>query len=261
MKAYTKLAAGVALALGVSAAAQADTIAGLYIGGQIWDIKSEAAFANPGNAQTSLNIKDELGGSVWAKLEHPVPLVPNVMVRYNQMDSKGDTELGSDFEFNDVTFAAGSSLNSDLKLTHADIVLYYELLDMDTAWFDLGLNFKTGNYKATMTGTADIGAGDPVTQSTTVKYSGVVPTVYAAAGAKFPFTGIGVFADVSGVSYSGTKLYDAQAGLSWSFIDNVAVEAQVQLGYRIFDLRSDDFDGVDAETTFKGAFAGVQFHF
>lgn len=145
----------------------------------------------------------------------------------------------------------------DAKLDHVDAVLYYELLDNDLVSLDLGLNIKVGDFELTGVGEDPSGAAISASGS----YSGPIPLLYAAGEIGLPLTGLGLFGEVSGLAYSGNQFYDAQAGLGYNVLDNPAIVLTAQLGYRIFKLKAEDLDDINADIQFDGAFAGLVAHF
>ena len=235
--------------------ASADTLAGVYVGGQIWRTSTDASVGNEGT-NASFTVDDESRGSVWVAFEHPVPVLPNLKLRYNRLDMDGFTRLTQNVVIGDEVFEAGADVTLKSDLDHLDVIFYYEVLDLDTAWLDVGINAKVGDFKIEATGVSET-----ETYYADGSYNGAVPLLYAAGGVGLPFTGLGVFGELSGIAYSGNHLYDGQAGISWTFIDNVAIDVTAQLGYRVFKLKGDDLDDINAEIEFNGGFLGLQAHF
>jgi hypothetical protein len=56
-------------------------------------------------------------------------------------------------------------------------------------------------------------------------------------------------------------LYDYQVGVNYLFIDNLAVEVGVTLGYRALSLQLEDLDNLYTDMDFKGAYLGLNVHF
>ena len=243
-------------ALLTATAAQADTLGGIYVGAQYWDLASDGTI-NDDNASADFDLGDDAKGSVWIAIEHPIPLLPNFKARYNQLDGEGVATLNGAITIDGVTFADDTEMALDAKLDHVDAVLYYELLDNDLVSLDLGLNIKVGDFE--LTGVGEDPDGNGVTQSGS--YSGPIPLLYAAGEIGLPLTGLGLFGEVSGLAYSGNQFYDAQAGLGYNFLDNPAIVLTGQLGYRIFKLKAEDLDDINADIQFDGAFAGLVAHF
>ena len=132
------------LALGAissSAHSHADTLLGLYAGGQMWAMETEGAFAS-NNDLATFNYDDERNGSYYLAVEHFVPLIPNVKVIQTSMDTNGATNLSGEFNFGGQDYAINTSLRTDLSLTTTDYILYYEILDNDVVSIDVGINEK-----------------------------------------------------------------------------------------------------------------------
>jgi outer membrane protein len=252
-KTVLTLAMGALLASG---AAQADFVGGIYVGAQYWDMASDGVLKGD-NASTSFDLGDGGKGSVWVALEHPIPLLPNLKVRYNQLDGEGSATLNGDINIDGNIFAASSNMALDAELNHADLVLYYELLDNALVSLDVGVNVKVGDFKISATGFDANGAAI----SYEGKHSGPVPMLYASGIVGLPLTGLSAFAEVSGLAYSGNQAYDAQIGIGYDIIDNLLIDLTAQVGYRAFKLKSDDFDDIDADIDFDGAFVGLVAHF
>lgn len=233
--------------------AQADTLLGLYMGAQAWNMDSEGGFANVATL-TEFDYSGETLGSYYLAFEHPVPLVPNAKVIHTEMDTSGNTTLSQDFVFAGDLFASGSVANTDIELSHTDYILYYELFDNDLISFDLGLN---GKYVDGTLMVTDAGDATRVGQQA---FSGVVPMLYTRLAVGLPFTGLGAYVEGSYLSFDHT-IYDYQAAVTYSFIESLAVDMTLQLGYRAMLLELDDLDGIYSDMEFNGAFAGLEIHF
>lgn len=251
------------------AAAQADTVAGVYVGGHYWwmdsDAYAEAANGLGGTTRADFDFGSEGQGSLWLAVEHPIPALPNLMVRYNQLGGKDVTTLAGDIEIDGKLYQAGSELVLDARLDHLDFVLYYELLDNDLVELDLGLNIKWGDFElrgsGIIEGADSEGNSESISANYSIGYSGVLPLLYAAGKVAIPTTGISLFGEVSGLAYQDHKLYDAQIGIGYDIIDNPLLVLTGQLGYRVFKAKSDDLDDIAAELNFDGAFMGLVAHF
>ncbi|MEO2267940.1 TIGR04219 family outer membrane beta-barrel protein [Pseudoalteromonas sp. YIC-656] len=250
MKKYL-LAAAVSLAT-VAPVAQADTLLGLYIGAEGWQAEPEGSFGNNGYEQQKFNFEDETLTSYYAALEHPIPLVPNVKIRYTEMDIKGMTTLNQTFEFQGVDFAVGSNISTQTDLSHTDYVLYYEILDNGAISIDLGLAAKQFD--------GDFYVADS-NSAVTADVSGFVPLAYARGEVGLPFTGLSVFAEGSMFALDDSSVHDYQLGVQWEFIDNLAVDVAVRAGYRSMLIELDDIDDINTDLDVSGPFAGLQVHF
>ena len=240
--------------LAVLPAAQADTLLGVYVGAQGWDMDTNGGFANDASL-TEFDFDKETKSSFYIALEHPVPFVPNVKVRRTAMDTGGDVVLNSTFTFNGEIFSASTPLVTEVDLTATDFILYYELFDNDLISFDFGLNGKH------VDGTIFVADANDATNSAEESFSGVVPMVYSRLQIGLPLTGLGVYAEGSYLSIDDNTLSDYELALTYEFVDNLAVDMSVQLGYRETSLELDDLDDIYSDLQFKGVFLGLEAHF
>ncbi len=98
----TVLAGSLAILTCVSA--QADTLLGLYIGGQAWSNQVSGSFGEGEIDQAAFDFDGEYQGSFFIALEHPVPLIPNVKVASTTLDTVGRTQLSESFIFANNTY-------------------------------------------------------------------------------------------------------------------------------------------------------------
>ncbi|NTS76775.1 TIGR04219 family outer membrane beta-barrel protein [Catenovulum sp. SM1970] len=257
MKITSMAKAGLLASALAGSVAQADTIYGLYLGAQGWNVGPEGSFESDQNSLTptsaDFSYDDETATSFYIALEHPVPLLPNIKFRNNDMDISGSVK--GTLNFDGVTFTDTAATSGDL--TNSDYILYYEVLDNGVVSLDLGINGKHIDGELTVQG-KDI-AGNPI--SGTEAFDGVVPMAYASAEIGLPFTGLAVFGDFSYASYDGHTLADYQIGVEYELIDNIAFDISVHAGYRAFELELDDLDGINSDLDATGVFGGVQLHF
>lgn len=168
-------------------------------------------------------------------IEHPIPLIPNAKIRYVNLKSQTEKEL------------AGQPVY-DLNIDHTDFILYYEILDtIVNADVGLGATNLNGDIKTLNVRKTDIDK--------------TVPVIYGSAGAKLPFTGLSAKAELLYSNINDTKITDAQAELQYNFIDNLLVDVGLKAGYRILDVKLDDYDKNDVKFNFKGPYIGLDMHF
>ena len=235
--------------------AQADTLLGLYLGAEGWQADSTGSYQEKGNAQ-AFDFEDETFSSFYAALEHPVPLVPNIKLKYTELELNGSATLTETFEFNGQNYTVGTQANTVTDLNHVDYTLYYELFDNDLVSFDFGLNIKQFDGSIELTGTAE---GQSITENR--DFSGIVPLGYLRAEVGLPMTGFSVFAEGSMLAIDDSEITDYQIGVAWEFIDNLAVDVAVRAGYRSMKLELDDIDDISTNIETSGPFAGIQLHF
>ncbi len=238
----------------LSASAHADFL-GIYIGGSVWDQEASGVFGEKDNL-VDFNLEDDKKNSYYIAFEHPVPLIPNVKVAVSDLDTQGQTVLAEDFTFQGETFPAGSSVDGTLDLSYVDYTFYYEILDNGLVSLDLGLTGRDVDGFAGVEGTVDV-----VTLTADEDFSGIVPMLYGAAEIGLPFTGLSLFGEANLLAFDDHSFYDAQVGVAYELIDNLAVDMSIFVGYRQVVLDIEDVDDVYADVDFKGVFAGAEIHF
>ena len=123
--------------------AQADTLLGLYIGGQIWSNDASGTFGEGSDDQSVFEFDDENQGSFYVAFEHPIPLIPNIKIASTTLDTVGGTQLTDTFTFEDVTYPVGTTLDTTLDASFVDYTLYYEVFDNDLLTLDIKITAVT----------------------------------------------------------------------------------------------------------------------
>ncbi|MGI2260505.1 TIGR04219 family outer membrane beta-barrel protein [Shewanella sp. GXUN23E] len=242
----TWLAGSVLMGL-MASSAQADTLLGFKIGGDLWAADTKGTFAQSGEPQQDFNYDSSTQGSIWVALEHPIPLVPNVAIRENRLKDDGSLD-NADFSFGGRDFSG--SVNAKADLSNTDFILYYELLDNDLVSLDVGGAYKQmhGSYLVSQNGLpAEKDLDDGVFMG------------YASAMVGIPGLGLFGFADVM-AGLDESKVYDYALGLGWEF-DGIALDTRVRAGYREFNFDTNNFSGLTSNMKFDGFFAGVEIDF
>ncbi len=247
------LAAHVALASGMllTVEAAADSVFGVYAGASAWQQEAAGDVASFGAAidvEDDLGLGDEQNNVYFLALEHGVPVLPNVRFQYLDIELAGANTLTRDIEFNGVTFPVSTSVTSAIDAKQTNAVLYYEVLD-NVVSLDLGLDVRY------LDGRTDVNSEF---ETSGVDFQIVVPLPYVRARIDLPLTGLWLSGEVSGVTYSGDSLYDADVALGWESPIGLGVQA----GYRMFRLDVGNFDDVDQlDVSIAGPYAGINFHF
>ncbi|MEW6989115.1 TIGR04219 family outer membrane beta-barrel protein [Colwelliaceae bacterium 6441] len=248
----------------LSSNAQADTVAGIYIGGQVWNNEASGIFGESAN-QVDFNLSDEQQGSFYIALEHPIPFIPNAKIASTSLETTGSTVLQNNIEFGDEPFSINADVDAGFDVSYVDYTLYYEIFDNGLFSFDIGLTGRDFSGDVTVSATVNTApAGDtPVNTTSTgqVSTDDIIPMIYASTVVGLPFTGLNVFAEGNFLSIDDHTLYDYQAGLSYDLVDNVMVDVNVTLGYRAVKLELEDLSDLYTDLEFKGVFAGMILHF
>jgi outer membrane protein len=242
----TLLATALVAAMAATSA-QAATVVGFKLGGDLWLTDNDGTFAADNGAPQAVDYDSSTQGSVWVAIEHPLPFVPNLLLRENRLESSGSL-ANADFSFKGNAFSGTLVANTDISNT--DFILYYELLDNDLVTLDLG-----GAYKQLHGSLSVADAGHPERQDID---SGVLMG-YASGKVGVPGVGLYAFVDVlSGLSE--TRVYDYSLGLGWEF-KGVALDYHLRGGYRYVNFDVSNFSGVSTDLEFDGYFAGLEIDF
>lgn len=246
--------------LTAATSAHADMILGVYAGAQYWNIEPEGKFGSSDDGQEEFNFSSASNATFYVALEHPIPLVPNIKLRRNQMeDLKGNGTFTANFNFAGTTYQAQEEVSAIADLSNTDYILYYELFDNGLLSFDFGLNVKHIDGTINTDGTDFLNNGQPADGDQ--QFDEFIPMGYVAAAVGLPLTGLSIYGDMSLLAIGDHSLSDYQVGIAYEFIDNLAVDMEVQLGYRSFALKLDDLEGIHSDLDFKGVYAGLQVHF
>ena len=253
-----KIALAVTLASILSTNVQADVL-GIYLGGQIWDNQASGVFGD-GSSQIDFNLADEKQKSFFIAFEHPLPIIPNVRIASTSLETMGSTVLANEFEFEDETFEAGTTVNADFNISYVDYTLYYELFDNDLLTFDFGLTGRDFDGDVTVSATVNSGA-ESFTQSASVGVTEIVPMLYIKTNVGLPLTGLNLYAHGNFLSIDKHTLYDYEVGVSYELVDNLAVDVNINAGYRAVKLELEDLNDLYTNIEFDGVFIGTTIHF
>ncbi len=171
---------------------------------------------------------------------------------YSQLAFDGNRQLSQTITFNGQTFTATDEVISRLDMKMLDGEAQYDLLrpDAGIAGFNLGLLLKV-KY---VDGEVELRSA---TVGTTVEdFKAPVPMLGAAVGVSFLKDTIRVDARGAGMTYSGNRLIDVDAYVSFRPLPFV----RVQGGYRYIDLEIDE-DDTKASIRLKGPYLGAQASF
>ena len=232
-----------------SQTANADTLS-FAIGGGVWnadpsgDISStlDPAGTPAVDVKSNLFWDEESQGYLYATLEHPVPLLPNVRLSTVTLDYDGSGTTTFDFE--NVTYTG--TVTSDISIDQTDLLLYYELLD-NVVSFDLGLSIRSVDLDYNIT---------DGTNTTRDSVSETIPLVYGMIGGS-PWPDLLFSVEGSIISYDGNKLSDIMVKVSYTTNFLLGFDA----GYRTQTLELDDVDDINSELDFDGLFVGAHIKF
>ncbi len=227
---------------------QADTLA-FSVGAGIWNTSPSGDIQKNGDP-TAVDIEKDLfwssesQGYLFATLEHPIPILPNVRLVATKIDQSGSGQ--ANFTFDGITY--NGSVTNDFSVKTLDLIAYYEVLD-NVVSLDLGLNVRNLKVDYTITETT---SNTPSTDS----LSKTIPMIYALVGVS-PLPDLIISGEISYVSYSGSKISDFTARIAYTTNFFVGVEA----GYRKQQYTFDDVSETNSDLSFDGPFAGAYLKF
>lgn len=208
------------------------------------------------------NFKDEnqIKPVVWAKIEHKIPVLPNLKLRYTDLDHQSRKIISNDFALDNNRYTEQSKVTIETKLSHLDVTPYYNTVNNDTMSLGIGLNLKIGDFKFKAT-------DGTYPSESNLRDISIYP--YICTEIKLPFD-ISIKGDASGLNIAGSNdilIYDSEIVLAWKMFDVTDVDASLEAGYRrIYAIYKDDFDehhGTDLELKYKskGFFAGISVNY
>jgi outer membrane protein len=219
------------------------------IGGGVWNETPEGNIIKPSNAPTpTVDVKNNLfwdeesQGYIFATLEHPVPILPNVRLMYTSLDHAGSGTTGFTFE---GTNYSGNVANA-FTIDQTDLLLYWEVLD-NVVSLDLGLNVRLLDISFKI---------NDGTNTTNNSVSAPVPMVYGLIGGS-PWPGLILSAEANYMTLSGSTISDFTAKIAYTTDFFVGFEA----GYRTQTIELDDVDDTNANLDFAGPFIGAYLKF
>lgn len=245
---FKKLAACCVIAA-IPGLASADVLS-FTIGGGFWNETPEGNIIQPSGAPTpSVDVKNQLfwseesQGYLFATLEHPVPILPNVRLSYISLDHSGSGDTS--FEFDGISYGPANVAN-EFTIEQTDLLFYYEVLD-NVVSLDLGLNVRLLDISFKI---------NDGTNNTSESVSAPVPMIYGMVGGS-PWPGVLLSAEANYMAYSGSTISDFNAKISYTTDFFVGFEA----GYRTQTIELDDVDDTKANLDFKGPFIGAYVKF
>lgn len=230
---YAKsIAAALLLGLGANfASADSNT---LQMGVGMWQADPDGDLY--GYSLNELNYGKSENSFFYAAIEHPVPLLPNIRMQYNELETKGGATLGS------------VRASSTTKLNHTDLVAYYEILD-NWISFDLGLGLRRYD------GASEVVLGGSLISED--DFDSYTPTLYVDAAFDLPFTGFSVGGNFQGGSFDDTEFTEFSVRVTYMY--DAIPDVGVELGYKEHSLSR--VKGLDIDADFTGPYLALKLAF
>lgn len=247
------LASGLMLAAPL---ASADFL-GVYAGAGQWqsDYSGVIGDANNDIDVNELGLNESDNNFFYVAFEHPIPLLPNIRLQHTDLSSQQSATITRSFTLDGETFEAGEDVDSDVDLTHIDGTLYYELLD-NWVSFDLGLTIR--KFDGYVEAQSDGGLLDEP-NSQYVALDEAIPMVYGKARFDLPLTGLSVGGQANVINYDDNSLSDMSVNVAYDFIDSMALDLGIEVGYRQMNLEINE--DVTADVELSGPYASLNLHF
>jgi outer membrane protein len=202
--------------------------------------------------EDDLNYDDQAGFFGRLKIDMPL-FIPNVYLYGTQMTFDGRGEKDVNFEFGDQIIEGNVPFDSELKLNHLDVTLYYGIPLLKTATLDkfnidIGLNVRLYDVKASIRQEAT-GLSESVDELVPV------PMAYLAAQLT-PLEWLHLEGEGRGVLLGDNKVYSLIGRLRFDVYGPLFAAG----GYRFDKIDIDEADVV-VDTDFSGPFleVGVSF--
>ncbi len=205
-----------------------------------------------------LKIGDEDSFFVKAKIEHSIPILPNVYLMFTKMKFNGDGRVKERYTFGNITIDVNDRVVTDLKLDHYDIGFFYNLPFINTLTLgkldaEAGLYVRVIDFKARV---------ENKTRNRVDETSATVPVPLLYLGVSFnPISYFSLNAEGKAVAYDGNYYYDLQGEIRFYPIDLGAGKPFISAGYRYEKLKLDDIDDTSADIKIKQPFFSAGFLF
>jgi len=214
------------------------------------------------DVKNDAHLGDKTKPWVKLKLEHSIPVIPNIKLAYMPMKFDGSGNVTRTIKWGDNTYDLNAGFNLSVKLDRVDTTLYYNLPFIKNAAagkldVELGLNVRTIMFDGKLSGTTT--GGGSVTESKSITLP--IPMGHLAVEVR-PINQVSLVGEINYISYSKNTYYDYAVGLrlnSHGFVQTT-LKPFVEVGYRHEKLKLDE-ESVKADLKVKGLYAlvGVRF--
>jgi outer membrane protein len=199
-----------------------------------------------GNIHTgNLGLSDEVKPYVWAKIIHPIPLIPNIRAEYRQYKTSGTGVAVGSLKVFGKDIPLSGRVNTTITINSYDVTAFYELKVGFEAEAGVGINVLDGTTEI-----KQVSSSNP--SSSTASWVAPIPYLYARLETPtilgFSLEAQGKYIDVSSAYY-----HDYQGALKYHFI-NTILDLSLAVGYKYQDIYGEDGDNT-TDLKFEGAYA------
>jgi len=196
-----------------------------------------------GNTNTgNLGLANTNQPYVWAKIIHPIPIIPNIKLQYTKYATSGDGIASGNFKVFGQSVSVNDRVHTELKIDSYDATFFYEfkpvIVDLEVG---VGVNVLKGQTTVTCS-----------TTTSSAHWTAPLPYLYARAETT-PVFGFSVEAQAKYLNVSIGHYYDYQGALKYH-LPLPILDVSLALGYRAQDILGQDGDD-ETNIKFDGGFA------
>ena len=242
-----KILTTAALAAILPQSASALPLVDFYAGSYYWDQAVSGDVNNNVDLEDDLNLSASGQNVTYLAFEHPIPMIPNVKLKFSKLATDGNATTTSDLNLGFGTVSAGN-ISSDFDLSHNDYTFYWGL-PLPLLTFDFGLTLRQFD-------------GEMTSNNVSTDLDFVIPMGYLKAGIDIPLTGLSFAGDLNVISIGSTSMSDYDLNMTYVLPLIPLLDVGISAGYRSFDLDldEDDFGDLSAEATIDGPYLGLSLH-
>ena len=263
---FKKLLTTLAVVSGLASSASAGAIIDVEVGGGMWATDVPTGKITTSGVDVDLTNQANLGETsdnmyMWAVLDHPIPIVPNIRIERVSLKSAGNTNFGNIPSGLGFT-GSPATVATTLDLSNTDVIAYWGvpfatwLPFMDEV--DFGLGVKAFNGSLMMQDNVS------ATAAVNTSFDGaVVPYAYGKLRVKPPFMlGVGLEAELKYIESTDgveAKFSEMILKADWGFVAPLPlldIEAGLEAGYRSMSLNVDSSE-LKTDIEFNGIFFGL----
>lgn len=206
-----------------------------------------------------LKLKRRTKEEARLKLEHPIPLLPNIYLQYIPMRFKGVNRITKEIEYGGRRYKANTDLYSKLKFDHLDLGLYWNVGLIQKATDELldpefGINVRILGFRGELKG-IDVITGQEARESKS--FTAPVPMAFLGLGLKTPGAPVSLKGELRALPVSKISYYDLTGEVRIKPVKLL----YLSLGYRYEKLRIDEIKDVYSNVSIRGPFVMVGLEF
>jgi len=222
-----------------------ENISGYVKTGDNINYLNNKAAETDGNTKTgNLGLEDKKQPYVWAKIIHPIPIIPNVKLQYTKYQTSGDGVATANLKIFGQSLDVNDRVHTDLTIDSYDATFFYEfkpvIVDIEAG---VGVNVLKGS--ATV-------ISKTTNKTASSSFTAPLPYLYARAEST-PVFGLSIEAQAKYLKVSIGHYYDYQGAVKYH-LPLPILDISLALGYKLQDIYGEDGDN-STEMKFKGGYA------